>query len=107
MAEPKTHFEMVPCGECEMLVKPAEYHPYAACVMYRQLGQVDKVTSNLHAVVDYGIELEQARQNTKAEMLYEALNKLLREGLAIHGDDLVDNRTRDLAYDALQEYEAK
>ncbi|HEX5704914.1 MAG TPA: hypothetical protein VFX97_17075 [Pyrinomonadaceae bacterium] len=52
------------CGECGMLVDAQEYHPYAACVMYRQLGQAEKVNSNLRAVVLHGVDMERARLKT-------------------------------------------
>lgn len=36
----------------------AAYHPYAACVMFRQLSQSDKVESNLRTVVQYGMHAQ-------------------------------------------------
>lgn len=44
-------------------------------------------------------------KHAAADALYQALKKLLTEGLAIHGDDLVDQRTIDQAGDAIAEYE--
>jgi hypothetical protein len=41
------------CAECHMLVSPSEYHPYAACVLYKQLGQADKVKSCLDSIIEY------------------------------------------------------
>lgn len=38
------------CANCKMLVFAGEYHPYTACVLYRQLGQADKVRSCLDAL---------------------------------------------------------
>lgn len=46
------------CGMVTMGVR--DYHPYAACVMFRQLGQGDKVEANLRAVVEYGMRAQQA-----------------------------------------------
>ena len=41
------------CVTCRMIVFDGEYHPYTACVLYRQLGQADKVRSCLDAVRGY------------------------------------------------------
>lgn len=61
------------CGECGMLVFPAEYHPYAACVMYRQIKQAEKVYDLLRDVLMYGydaankgIDLDVAMRNIAA-----------------------------------------
>jgi len=42
-----------------MACEPGEYHPYAACVMFRQVRNGDKVRSYLHQIMDRGRELEQ------------------------------------------------
>jgi hypothetical protein len=41
------------CAECRMLVIGNEYHPYAACVLFKQLGQADKVRSCLDSIREY------------------------------------------------------
>ena len=41
------------CAECKMIVFDGEYHPYTACILYRQLGQADKVRSCLDSVIEY------------------------------------------------------
>jgi hypothetical protein len=42
------------CAECGMACLPGDYHPYAACVMYRQCRQSEKVESWLKQIMDYG-----------------------------------------------------
>lgn len=45
------------CAKCGfVLAHPNEYHPYAACLMYKQCKNEDVVRSNLKAVVDFGAE---------------------------------------------------
>lgn len=36
-----------PCGECGMLCRPAEFHPYAACMMFKACGSATIVRANL------------------------------------------------------------
>jgi hypothetical protein len=44
------------CAKCGMLkISPTDYHPDAACVLFRHLGQSDKVEMHLRAVVAYGM----------------------------------------------------
>lgn len=44
------------CKNCDMLLSnDTEYHPYAACVMYRQTGQSEKVGNWLEQIVRYGM----------------------------------------------------
>lgn len=42
------------CANCGMRCQPREYHPYTACVLFRQLRDGDKVRSCLEAVVAHG-----------------------------------------------------
>lgn len=44
----------LPCGECLMLVKPGEYHPYAACLMFKACHDSRIVRENLAAVLEHG-----------------------------------------------------
>lgn len=45
------------CGECGMLLESiAEYHPFAACLMYRGCRDSITVRANLSAVVAHGYE---------------------------------------------------
>ena len=41
---------MQPCGECSMLCDPKEYHPYAACLMFKACHNSETVRANLEAV---------------------------------------------------------
>jgi hypothetical protein len=45
----------VTCKECGMRVHDeCEYHPYAACLMYKACGDRDTVLANLNAVLEHG-----------------------------------------------------
>lgn len=51
MPEPTTQQEReAPCMECGMICKPSEYHPYAACLMFKACHNGDTVRGNLQAV---------------------------------------------------------
>jgi len=39
-----------PCGTCGMPCTPGEYHPYAACLMFRACHNSETVRANLEAV---------------------------------------------------------
>lgn len=44
------------CAHCGMSTKgPRDYHPWAACVMFKELRDGNRVEANLRAVVEYGI----------------------------------------------------
>jgi hypothetical protein len=43
-----------PCGDCGMPCEPGEYHPFAACLMFKACHQSDVVRANLQFVVDHG-----------------------------------------------------
>jgi hypothetical protein len=47
---------MIECKECGMLVEPGEYHPYAACLMFKACGDGSVVRANLVAVLAEGYE---------------------------------------------------
>lgn len=51
------------CAECGMTVKTGEYHPYAACLMFKGCHSSEIVKNNLLAVVQHGYEL--AREDHK------------------------------------------
>jgi len=40
------------CQECGMTTEKGEYHPYAACLMFKASGKGDTVRMNLKAVGD-------------------------------------------------------
>lgn len=50
------------CAVCEMTVGDGEYHPYAACLMYKQCRNAEAVKDNLWAVVDFGRQLEKEKR---------------------------------------------
>lgn len=39
--------ELKPCAECGMQTKPGEYHPYAACLMFKACHNSKTVRANL------------------------------------------------------------
>lgn len=41
---------LAPCGECGMPCTRAEYHPYAACLMFKACQNSDTVRANMQAV---------------------------------------------------------
>lgn len=47
-----------PCAQCGMPVGPDQYHPYAACLMFKQCHDSRTAQDNLWAVVDYGRSME-------------------------------------------------
>ena len=61
--------DMPACGDCGMPCKPGEYHPYAACLMFKACHNSETVRANLEAV---------AEQRTRAmrEALLMALAQL-------------------------------
>ncbi len=61
-----------PCAECHMLCSVGEYHPYAACVLYRQLGQADKVKSCLDSMIEYATRTPAATPERINEAEYQA-----------------------------------
>ena len=48
------------CFGCDMEVSEMAYHPYAACLMFRQEMHGPTVEDNLRAVVEYGMEAAKA-----------------------------------------------
>lgn len=45
---------MKTCGECGMPVDPGQYHPYTACLLFKQTHSSAEVEANLAAVVEHG-----------------------------------------------------
>ena len=66
------------CGECGMSIGEVDFHPYPACVMFRQVKQGEKVESYLRQIIQWGRRLERVGlpdnatvgQMTKAERLH-------------------------------------
>jgi hypothetical protein len=57
------------CHECGMTVTPPHaYHPYAACLMFKQCHDSATVQANLDAVVAWGYQLacEEGQKGTQA-----------------------------------------
>ena len=54
---------MTDCKECGMPVEDGEYHPYAACLMFKGCHNSDVVQANLDAVVAHGIQCEVERHS--------------------------------------------
>lgn len=46
---------MSSCGECGMLLLGREYHPYTACLLFKQTGNSNIVMSSLASVIEYGM----------------------------------------------------
>lgn len=59
MSKVKTEFSK--CAGCGMLtLSNVDYHPYAACVMFKRLLSSEKVEASLKAVIEYGMKAERA-----------------------------------------------
>lgn len=69
---------MSKCPNCGMPLLEEDYHPYAACLMFKTCGDADVVRANLAETVDYGSHTEAARRN---EMDAVALASLALEGI--------------------------
>lgn len=64
------------CKECGMPVEQGEYHPYAACLMFKACGNSEIVQANLDAVVFHGIEIGEANKEDEIERLRTDLEHL-------------------------------
>lgn len=49
-----TPAELSRCAECGMHVRPREYHPFAACLMFKACHDSDTVRASLAAVQEHG-----------------------------------------------------
>jgi len=45
------------CADCGMILDPNEYHPYAACLMFKSCKSSEVVMKNLHAVQLNGVRI--------------------------------------------------
>jgi hypothetical protein len=54
---PLSKEEMTPCMECAMPTTAQEYHPYAACLMFKGCGDADTVRVNLDSVIARGYQM--------------------------------------------------
>src|SRR3972149_8799182 len=81
------------CKECNMWVKPNEFHPFAACLMFKHCRNSDMVRANLAFVQNKGFEEGQARaeqdfgmtNNTKVN-LKDMLAKCKKLGIHYYGN---------------------
>jgi hypothetical protein len=67
-----------PCATCGMPVTHREYHPYGACLMFKQCNDSQVVRENLRAV--------QADKNITHIAALQAENVRLREALQFYAD---------------------
>lgn len=61
------------CTECGMRSKVGEYHPYAACLMFKASHSSNIVRANLQDVVEYGMRAQQAEVTAR-----DAMEKIVR-----------------------------
>ena len=59
--------EKTPCAECGMFAFDNEYHPFAACLMFKQTENTTAVLVNLHGVVLFGAELSREEEPPDAD----------------------------------------
>lgn len=57
MSEQRTSEQPDFCCDCGMSVSNGEYHPYAACLMFKQCHDAPTVRGNLNAVVKFGYDM--------------------------------------------------
>lgn len=61
-ADQKTTYSSATCACCGMVTAgPQEYHPYAACLMFKACHDGNVVRANLEAVVTYGRKLSESQ----------------------------------------------
>ena len=71
--------ELNPCTECGMPCSVGEYHPYAACLMFKACHNSETVRANLDFV-------RNTRPDSKPSPITEVLEKISR---VAHGEDQV------------------
>ena len=59
--------ELTVCGDCGMVCEPGEYHPYAACLMFKACWNGRVVRANLQAVLDRGATESQRLQARESD----------------------------------------
>lgn len=50
------------CAGCGMRITAREYHPHAACLMFKSCRNSEEVRTNLQAVLDRGEEIANAKR---------------------------------------------
>jgi hypothetical protein len=73
-----------PCGDCGMPCEPGEYHPFAACLMFKACHRSDVVRANLQFVVDHG---KGAHLTPPAQAVDVGAIREVMEGLYSNADD--------------------
>lgn len=59
------------CAECGFVLShPDEYHPYAACLMYKSCKDENTVRENLKAVMDFGVKRTEAADPLDSEPVH-------------------------------------
>ena len=90
--------KMTPCGACGMPCDPAEYHPFAACLMYQACHNGDTVRANLEAIrqeaarqaMEKKERAERNRDMWKAQCEEQARRlEALHIGIAEHNADCI------------------
>ena len=76
------------CKECGMALRCGEYHPYAACLMFKSCGNRDTVRNNLKDVLSHG-KKRTALQKENIQLVRDNLRKRVEE---------LEIMCRDLAY---------
>jgi hypothetical protein len=69
------------CAECGMPCAPGEYHPFAACLMFRECHSSEMVRLNLQAVVDHGRSSPEPAAEPPREFVKELESLINRYGM--------------------------
>lgn len=72
------------CAECGMACPPNEYHPYAACLMFKGCHDSETVRSNLYAL---------SAQPAKPAITEERVIELARQAGALKASDIYDKES--------------
>lgn len=71
---------MAPCGDCGMPCSPNEYHPYAACLMFKACHNSETVKANLDAIrAPYWELLYAVAQKHPGETRHETALRYIRQ----------------------------
>lgn len=70
--------EMTKCQECGMPVKDGEFHPYAACLMYKACHSPEDVRGNIAALYQHGYTDGHCAGRKEAEGKLKEAEALLR-----------------------------
>ena len=66
------------CKECGMALRCGEYHPYAACLMFKSCGNRDTVRNNLKDVLSHG-KKRTALEKENIQLVRDNLRKRVEE----------------------------